>query len=123
MCPHKRMIDVISIFQYGWGFFIISITITNNSIRVKSERHAISSDFDSKRSSGFIDKSLNSLSQDDPGLIKTIKNHYIYPPSTEAYNFSSMAPDVDGQFGQANYIANKLFKVCIHTFFLPIMRR
>ena len=70
---------------------------------------------DSKRSSMNIDKSLNSLHQDDPKLIEIIKKHYLHPPSSEDYNFSKLNPDVNGQFGQAIYIANTFFGVIIYV--------
>ena len=70
---------------------------------------------DSKRSSMNIDESLNSLHQDDPKLIEIIKKHYLHPPSSEEYNFSSSNPDVNGQFGQAMYIANTFFGVIIYV--------
>lgn len=104
------MPDVIRPIKYGLDFIIITIAITNISSHVKSEECTTSNDMTSKRSSIWIDRSLNSLPQDDLGLINTIKTHYIYPPSKGEYNFSRNAPDVNGQFGQANYIANTLFK-------------
>ena len=64
-----------------------------------------------RRSSMDIDKSLDTLHQDDPRLIKLIKSHYLYPPSSNEYNFSRKNIDLEGQFGQATYIANNFFRV------------
>ena len=35
-----------------------------------------------------IDESLNDLEQDDPKLIKVLKEKFLSPPSTEPYNFT-----------------------------------
>ena len=62
-----------------------------------------------KLSSMRIDPSLNGLVQDDPFLINTIKEHYIVPPSNAPHNLSMVSNDIEGQFGQATYIANTIY--------------
>ena len=69
-----------------------------------------------KLSSLCIDEKLLRLKQDDPHLIKVIRENYVYPPSTLPYNFSiqySSHDDelLDGQFQQATFIERKYFKV------------
>ena len=63
----------------------------------------------SKLSSMQIDPSLNGLVQDDPFLINTIKEHYIVPPSNAPQNLSMVSNDIEGQFGQATYIAKSIY--------------
>ena len=64
-----------------------------------------------KLSSLNIDESLNSLRQDDPKLIQLIRDHYLIPPSNLPYNFSNPdLPKLQGQFGQAKYVADTFFR-------------
>ena len=63
-----------------------------------------------KLSSLNIDTSLNDLRQDDPRLIRFIREKYLIPPSSLPYNFSNPSlPKLHGQFGQAQYIAKTFF--------------
>ena len=43
-----------------------------------------------KLSSLCIDETLQNMRQDDPKLIKQLKDKYIYPPSHLDYNFTSV---------------------------------
>ena len=64
-----------------------------------------------KLSSLNIDESLNALRQDDPKLIQLIRDHYLIPPSNLPYNFSNPdLPKLQGQFGQAKYVADTFFR-------------
>ena len=62
-----------------------------------------------KLSSLSIDKSLNDLRQDDPKLIQILREKYLIPPSSLPYNFSDPYPNLQGQFGQAKYVAQTFF--------------
>lgn len=63
----------------------------------------------SRISSMDIDISLDILHQDDSRLVQSIRKHYLYPPSRKEYNFSMKSLDLEGQSGQAKYIANNFF--------------
>ena len=75
------------------------------------EKHEPSIDLLGKLSSLNIDESLNNLRQDDPKLIQLIRDHYLIPPSNLPYNFSNpKLPKLQGQFGQAKYVADTFFR-------------
>ena len=63
-----------------------------------------------KLSSLNIDESLNGLRQDDPTLIQILKDKYLVPPSSLPYNFSDPDANLQGQFGQAKYVATTFFQ-------------
>ena len=66
-----------------------------------------------KLSSLDIDYSLNDLRQDDPKLIKILKDRYLIPPSNMPYNFSSPSVELDGQFGQPSYVSKTFFRYIV----------
>ena len=75
------------------------------------ETHEVSINSLGKLTSLNIDESLNGLRQDDPKLIQLIRDHYLIPPSNLPYNFSNPdLPKLQGQFGQAKYVADTFFR-------------
>ena len=64
-----------------------------------------------KLSSFTINESLNNLRQDDPKLIKIIREKYLIRPSDLQYNFSSFNINISGEFGQAAYVEDTFFRV------------
>ena len=79
-----------------------------------SEKRDVSLDSFGKLSCLNIDESLNALRQDDPKLIQLIRDHYLIPPSTLSYNFTNPnLPKLQGQFGQAKYVADTFFRYVI----------
>ena len=94
-------------------FCILQTTKSSININLMTNDNSDYTQHLSKLSSTTINPSLNLLSQDDPRLIDIIKNRYLYPPSEDVYNLSATDPNLEGQFGQARYIADHLFMVRI----------
>ena len=61
---------------------------------------------DHKLSSYEINPILNGLQQDNPFLIDILRHRYIVSPSNAPYNISIPSKALNGQFGQARYVAD-----------------
>ena len=91
--------------------YFILVPVTSNKV-IKSENSDNVCTIKNKISADHIDITLNDLSQDDPFLVKLIRERYLIEPSKKAINLTKPASTetLKGQFGQPIFLDEGHFK-------------
>ena len=86
------------------AFFVMTVT--------HSEARDVGLGFEPEIGPETIDLSLNNLDQDDPRLIKILRDKYLIKPSIKALNLNNpmSSNTLNGQFGQPFELDEKHFR-------------